>query len=296
MSARSQVLGRGQRDGGVPPDQLVLRPINGPSALGGGRRRSLELLILLAVTDFKKAYFGTALGYLWSIARPLMLFGVLLAVFTQIFRIGSQVPNYPVLLLFNIVLFGFFSEATMTAVQSLVNQEAVVRKTQFPRLVIPLAVVLTTLFNLGLNLIVVFVFILAWGITPAWTWLLFPVILLALFVITTAVSMIVSALYPRFRDTAIIWSVAATVLFYATPVLYPLEIVPETLRDILQINPLAPLFELARTWIIDPTAPGPVEAAGGFARLLPAITIYVAICVLAVWTFNREAPRIAEQL
>jgi ABC-2 type transport system permease protein len=217
-------------------------------------------------------------------------------VFTQIFRIGSQVPNYPVLLLFNIVLFGFFSEATMTAVQSLVNQEAVVRKTQFPRLVIPLAVVLTTLFNLGLNLIVVFVFILAWGITPTWTWLLFPVILLALFVITTAVSMIVSALYPRFRDTAIIWSVAATVLFYATPVLYPLEIVPETLRDILQINPLAPLFELARTWIIDPTAPGPVEAAGGFARLLPAITIYVAICVLAVWTFNREAPRIAEQL
>jgi ABC-2 type transport system permease protein len=296
VSASSQVLGRGERDSGVPPDQLVLRPINGPSALGGGRRRSLELLILLAVTDFKKAYFGTALGYLWSIARPLILFGVLLAVFTQIFRIGSQVPNYPVLLLFNIVLFGFFSEATMTAVQSLVNQEAVVRKTQFPRLVIPLAVVLTTLFNLGLNLIVVFVFILAWGITPAWTWLLFPVILLALFVITTAVSMIVSALYPRFRDTAIIWSVAATVLFYATPVLYPLEIVPETLRDILQINPLAPLFELARTWIIDPTAPGPVEAAGGFARLLPAITIYVAICVLAVWTFNREAPRIAEQL
>jgi ABC-2 type transport system permease protein len=278
------------------PEDGALRPINGPSALGGGWRRSFELLTLLAVTDFKKAYFGTALGYLWSITRPLMLFGVLLAVFTQVFRIGSQVPNYPVLLLFNIVLFGFFSEATTTAVQSLVGQESVIRKTQFPRLVIPLAVVLTTLFNLGLNLIVVFVFILAWGITPTWTWLLFPVILLLLFVVTTAVSMIVSALYPRFRDTAIIWSVAATVLFYATPVLYPLEVVPETLQDFLEINPLAPLFELARTWIIDPTAPGPVEVAGGFERLLPAIAIYIAICVLAVWTFSREAPRIAEQL
>jgi ABC-2 type transport system permease protein len=278
------------------PEDGALRPINGPSALGGGWRRSFELLTLLAVTDFKKAYFGTALGYLWSITRPLMLFGVLLAVFTQVFRIGSQVPNYPVLLLFNIVLFGFFSEATTTAVQSLVGQESVIRKTQFPRLVIPLAVVLTTLFNLGLNLIVVFVFILAWGITPTWTWLLFPVILLLLFIVTTAVSMIVSALYPRFRDTAIIWSVAATVLFYATPVLYPLEVVPETLQDFLEINPLAPLFELARTWIIDPTAPGPVEVAGGFERLLPAIAIYIAICVLAVWTFSREAPRIAEQL
>jgi ABC-2 type transport system permease protein len=280
-------------------EDVILRPIPGPSALGGGRRRTLELLLILAVTDFKKSYFGTALGYLWSLARPLMLFGVLLAVFTQVFRIGSQVPDYPVLLLFNIVLFGFFQEATLAAVNSLVSQEAVIRKTQFPRLVIPLAVVLTTLFNLALNLVVVFIFILAWGVDPTWTWLLFPVIFGLLFLFTTAVSMIVSSLYPRFRDTLIIWSVGATVLFYATPVLYPLEVVErtsQTLHDILLINPLAPLFELARTWVIDPSAPGPVDAAGGFAQLLPAIGIYLAVCVLAVWSFNREAPRIAEQL
>jgi ABC-2 type transport system permease protein len=196
----------------------------------------------------------------------------------------------------NVVLFGFFSEATTTAVTSIVGQESVVRKTQFPRLVIPLAVVLTTLFNLGLNLVVVFVFILAWGIVPEWTWLAFPVVLVALLILTTAVSMIVSSLYPRFRDIAIIWSVAATVLFYATPVLYPLEVVPETLRDVIQLNPLAPLFELARVWVIDPTAPGPAAVAGGYLHLLPAVVIYVAICVVAVWTFRREAPRIAEQL
>ena len=274
----------------------ALRPVRGPSALGGGRRRSWELLGLIAVNDFKKTYFGTALGYLWSLARPLMLFGVLLAVFTQIFRIGSEVPDYPVLLLFNIVLFGFFQEATITAVTSIVTREAIIRKTQFPRLVIPLAVVATTLFNLALNLIVVFAFILAWGIEPRWSWLGFPLILLALFVITTAVSMIVSSLYPRFRDTLIIWTVAATVLFYGTPVLYPMEIVPEAMRDVLQVNPLAPLFELARLWVIDPTAPGPIDAAGGFVHLLPAILIYAAVCVLSVWLFRREAPRIAERL
>jgi ABC-2 type transport system permease protein len=274
----------------------ALREVRGPSALGGGWRRSLDLLSLIAVTDFRRAYFGTALGYLWSLARPLILFGVLLAVFTQVFRIGSEVPNYPVLLLFNIVLFSFFQEATLTAVQSIVNQESVVRKTQFPRLVIPVAVVLTALFNLGLNLVVVFVFILAWGIEPQWTWLLFPVVLVLLLVITTAVSMIVSSLFPRFRDTAIIWSVAATTLFYATPVLYPPEIVPSALQDIIQINPLAPIFELGRMWIIDPTAPSPTEIAGGAAGLLPAMALYVLICVLAAWLFNREAPRIAEQL
>lgn len=276
--------------------EVELRDVRGPSALGGGWRRSLDLLLLISVTEFKKTYFGTALGYLWSIARPLMLFGVLLAVFTQIFRIGSQVPNYPVLLLFNIVLFGFFSEATVTAVTSIVSQEGVVRKTQFPRAVIPVAVVLTSLINLGLNLVVVFIFILAWGIDPTWTWLLFPIILALLFVVTTAVSMIVSSLYPRFRDTALIWGVISTVLFYATPVLYTLEVVPAKFQDFLLLNPLTPLFELARKWVIDPSADGPVASAGGWDGLIAPICIYAAICVLGMWILNREAPRIAEEL
>jgi ABC-2 type transport system permease protein len=273
-----------------------LEDVPGPSAVGGGWRRALELLYLLAVTDFKQHYFGTVFGYLWSIARPLLLFGVLLAVFTQVFRIGSEVPNYPVLLLFNIVLFSFFQEATTIAVTSIVVQEGIVRKTQFPRLVIPLSVVLTSLFNLGLNLLVVFVFILAYGVAPAWTWLLLPLLVVPLIVITTAVAMIVSSLYPRFRDMAIIWSVLATVLFYATPVLYPIEKVPGGLRDLFLLNPLAPLLELARKWIVDPSARGPADLAGGALHLLPAVAIFAATCVLGAWLFQREAPRIAEEL
>jgi ABC-2 type transport system permease protein len=277
-------------------ESLELRDVRGPSALGGGWRRALELLYLIAITDFKRTYLGTVLGYVWSLARPLMLFGVLLAVFTQVFRIGSQVPHYPVLLLLNIVLFGFFSEATNTAVMSIVGQESVVRKTQFPRLVIPAAVVLTSLFNLALNLVVVFAFLLAFGVGPMWTWLLFPVLLAVLVIFTTAVSMMVASLNPRFRDVAIIWTVVSTVLFYATPVLYPINVVPETLRNVITLNPLTPLFELVRVWIVDPDAPGPVSAAGGVVPLLAPIAIFVAVCALAVWIFNREAPRIAEEL
>ena len=272
-----------------------LRRVPGPSALGGGWRRFGELLLLISVIEFKKSYFGTALGYLWSLVRPLMLFGVLLAVFTQVFRIGSQVENYPVLLLLNIVLIGFFQEATVGAVTSVLAKEGIVRKTQFPRLVIPLAVVLTAFFNLGLNLVAVFVFILAFGVDPTWTWLLFPLPVIALFLITTAVAMLVSSLYVRFRDTANIWTVAVTVLFYGTPVLYPIEIVPETLRNFILINPLTPIFEQTRKWVIDPNAAG-ATAAGPDVYLALAIAIYLVTCLLAVRVFRREAPRIAEEL
>lgn len=274
----------------------VLRHVPGPAALGGDRRRMLELLYILAVNDFKRTYFGTVLGYAWSLARPLILFAVLLAVFTQVFRLGSEVPNYPVLLLFNIVLFGFFQEATGTAVTAVLGQESLVRKTQFPRIIIPFSVVLTSLFNLALNLVVVLIFLLAFGVTPMWTWLLFPLVLLALLLLTTAVSTIVSSLYPRFRDIAIIWSVTSTVLFYATPILYPADRIPSALRDVIMLNPLSPLFAASRKWFIDPTAPGPVDLVGsGWLLLVPA-AIFVGICVLAVWVLDREAPRIAEEL
>ncbi|HSO98727.1 MAG TPA: ABC transporter permease [Solirubrobacteraceae bacterium] len=281
----------------VEATEHELRDVPGPSALGGGWQRSLELLYLIAVTEFKKTYFGTVLGYLWSLARPLLLFAVLVTVFTKILRLDT-VPHYPVLLLMNIVLFGFFQEATMIAVGSVVGQEAIVRKTQFPRLVIPLAVVMTALFNLMLNLVVVVIFLLAYGVTPVWTWLLAPVILLMLIVLTTAVSMIVSSLYPRYRDVAIIWTVFSTVLFYATPIMYAIDRLAghHTLRQIILINPLAPIFELARKWIIQPSAPGPVEAAGSWLVALAPVVIYLAICAFAVWIFRREAPRIAEAL
>ena len=273
-----------------------LRDVRGPGALGGDRRRTLDLLYLIAATEFKRAYFGTFLGYLWTLARPLMLFGVMLAVFTQAFKLGGDVEHYPVLLLLNIVLFGLFSESTNQAVTSVVANEGIVRKTQFPRLVIPLAVVLTALFNLGLNLIVVVVFLLAFGVDPMWTWLLLPVLVLMITVFATAISMIVSSLYPRYRDVAIIWSVTSTALFYATPVLYPLEVITPKMREIISLNPLAPIFELAHRWIINADAPTVAQLTGGSARVLIPVGIYVAICVIAVLTFNRQAPKIAEAL
>lgn len=278
------------------PEAPELREVRGPSALGGGWRRSWDLLYLIATTEFKRTYFGTVFGYLWSLGRPLLLFGVLLAVFTQAFHLGNHVAHYPVLLLMNIVLFGFFQESTTTAVPSIVAQESIVRKTQFPRLVIPVAVVLTSIFNLVLNLVVTFVFIAAFGVSPRWSWLLIIVVIVLLFVLSTAVAMLLSSLFPRFRDLGIIWSVFATALFYGTPVLYTLERVSPTMRHVVALNPLAPILELARRWVIDPHAPSLANAAGGSLRLIVPVAIYIGVCVAAVLVFHREAPRIAEAL
>jgi len=281
--------------------EIPLQQVNGPSALGGGPRRFFDLLWLMSVTEFKRVYFGTVLGYLWSLIRPLLLFGVLLFVFTKVFRVGSEkVEHYAVMLLLGIVLFTFFQEATTNAVTSVVAQEGVVRKTQFPRLVIPLSTVLTAMMNLSLNLIVVLAFVFAFGVDPTWTWLLFPLALVALLTFTAAVGMALSVLYVRFRDVAIIWAVVAQVLLYLTPILYPINAFEEenqTYEHLLMCNPLSVIFTQIRIWILhEADAPSVLHAAGGWAGLIPATVIFFGVIAFGAWIFKREAPRVAEAL
>jgi len=282
----------------APPQTLELREVRGPSATGGGGRRFFDLLLLISTTEFKKSFHGTAFGYLWSLIRPLMLFAVLLVVFTKIIRFQGEVLHYPELLLLNVVLFGFFQEATGGAVGSVLANEGIVRKTQFPRLVIPISSVVVAFFTLLLNLVAVFIFILLSGIDPMWTWLLLPVVLLPLVLLSSGLSLLLSALNVRFRDVALIWTVLSTVLLYSSPVIYPitLQALPETVRNILLVNPITLILEQARCWIIEPTAPTAVEAAGGWVHVIPATLIFIGSCLLGAWVFKREAPKIAERL
>jgi ABC-2 type transport system permease protein len=251
---------------------------------------------VISTTDFKLTYFGSVLGYLWSLLRPLMLFGVLYLIFSKVFRIGSGIKDYPVLLLLNIVLFGFFTESTQNAVQSVVRRENLVRKTHFPRIVIPLSTVLTSAFNLLMNLFAVFLFLLVYGITPRLSWLLFPLILVLLIAFAAGTSLVLSALYPRYRDVEPIWAVLSTILFYGSAVLFPIELVPEGWRALVLANPLASLLQVSRIAVIDPSAPTVAGAAGSPAIWLASSSVFVAVCAFGVWFFNREAPRIAEEL
>lgn len=269
---------------------------DGPSAFSADWRRLSSLSWLLARTKFRIAYFNSVLGPLWSVMRPLMLFAVLYVVFTQIVDFGADIPNYPVLLLLNMVLFSFFTEATGQAVGSLVENEGLVRKMHFPRAAIPFSTVLTSCLNLGVNLVVVFAFVLAYGVDPTWTWLLLPFILAPLILFATGVGMLLSALYVRYRDISPIWSVASTMLFYGTPVLYVVDTAPEQFQRYLLFNPIAALLEQARHWIVDPSAPGTFEAIGGWPWIAVPILIWIAAIALGLRVFTREAPWIAERL
>ena len=274
-----------------------LRDIRGPSALTGDARRFWRLLWHLAKTDFKLKYQGSVFGYVWSLASPLMLFAVLYLVFTEVIRFGDDVPNYASVILLNIMLFTFFSEASSRSLVSIVQREAIVRKMEFPRLVIPLSIVLASTFTLGLDLIVVIGFLLFVGQVPVTeTWLLLPVLVLWLYLFTVGMSLLLSTLYVRFRDTAQIWTVVARVMFYGSPVLFPIESFPDGWKAVLLLNPLAPLFAQSRVWMVDPSAPTFTEAMGGAIFWLYPALVLIAVLVLGIWLFDRDAPRVAEQL
>jgi ABC-2 type transport system permease protein len=272
-------------------------PIKGPSAFSGDLKRFVALTATLGVLEFKVRYFGSALGYLWQLVRPLLLFGVLYVVFTEFVKLGAGVEHFPVLLLTGIVLFTFFADATTGAVTSVLDRENLVRKIQFPRVVVPLAVVTTSVINLAMNLLAVAVFVLASGVTPRATWLLLPIPLLALVTLAVGASMLLSALYVRFRDLRPIWEVALQVLFYASPILYAVEVIGNgTIRKALMLNPIGAILQQTRHWLVGGDAASAAQVVGGGARLLVPGTIVVGTALLGLWVFNREAPRIAEEL
>ena len=276
-----------------------LRQVRGPSALGSDFKRFVSLFRTLTLTDFKLKFYGSVLGYVWQLARPLMLFGVLYYVFTHFLKFGGGVKYYPAVLLTNIVIYSFFAEAVSTSVDSVVRNEPLVRKVEFPRMVIPAAAVATAFLNLLLNLIAVLIFIVIFqDVRPHWEWLEFPIVLLFAVILSSGVAMLVSCLFVRYRDIKPITDVVLQILFYATPIFYAAErIKPESLQHIVMtFNPLAPIIQGARHSLIDPTAPTAAQAAGGTLNLLIAMGIIVGIFGLGFWIFNREAPRIAEEL
>jgi ABC-2 type transport system permease protein len=273
------------------------RPIRGPSALDGDLRRFVHLTRTLAVSDFRLRFFGSALGYFWQLMRPLLLFGVLYVVFTQAIKLGARVNYFPAVLLTSIVHYTFFGEATSNAVTAVVDREQLVRKIQFPRLVIPTTAVVTSTFNLALNFLVILVFALASGVRPHWQWIEVPFILLVLFGLAMGVAALLSALYVRARDVKPIWDVVLQILLYGSPVIYAIETIDSrTAQQIIMLNPLASILQQMRHALIDPTAPSAATAAGGWQWLLIPAGITVGLVVLGFWYFNREAPRIAEEL
>jgi ABC-2 type transport system permease protein len=284
---------------------------HGPSAFGGGIRRFAELTLTLARTDFKLRFFGSVLGYLWSLMRPLMFFGVLYLVFTNVFRMGAGIPHYAVYLLGSIVMWNYFIEVTSGCVPALVNRETMLRKVRFPRMVIPLAVSLTAVFNLAMNFIAVFVLALANGVGPRLSWLELIPLVVAWIIFASGVGMLLSASYVRYRDVQPIWDVLSQILFYGSPIIYIVAYFNRLgLAKLAMLSPIAALNTQMGHALIGniPLSgqaainygrfafPSAATAAGGVMPLLAPAAIVLAIFALGYTVFIREAPLVAEHL
>jgi ABC-2 type transport system permease protein len=280
------------------------RPIRGPRALTNDWSRFWHLTYNIARNEFKLRFFGSVLGYLWQLMRPLLLFGVLYIFFTKVAQVNSShapgQAHYGAQLLGSIVLFTFFGEATTGAVRSVVDRENLVRKIQFPRMVIPLSVVLLATFNLVLNLVVVLGFAVVEGVRPTLSWLELPLIVGALAIFATGIAMLLSALFVRLRDIQPIWEVISQILFYCSPVIISVDTVREkvsaTLFHVYMLNPLAAIFQQFRHAIITHGAISTGQALGGWAALVEPLAIVVGMFALGFWVFNRAAPLVAENL
>ncbi|HEU4656034.1 MAG TPA: ABC transporter permease [Capillimicrobium sp.] len=281
-------------------DAALGRQIKGPSAVGTDPRRFWHLTRALAVTEFKLRFFGSVLGYAWQVMRPLLLFGVLYVLFTEVVKLDTDAPLYGVALLLGLVLYQFLSEASGTAVTSVVDRENLVRKIEFPRLAVPLSVVLTALFNLALNLGVVLVFLLASGGSIRIAWLELIPLIAVLAVLASGLAMLLSALYVRARDVKPIWDVVLQVMFYGSPIFYTVESVkaeaPDWLVTLLMCNPFAAILQQARHAFVSPDYDTAAAAIGGAAWLLVPLAIVVAVFALGYAVFRRAAPRLAEDL
>lgn len=282
-----------------PPDGM--RRVLGPTALGDDPQRLFRLAWTLATTDFKLKFFGSFLGYLWQLMNPLLLFGVLFVVFSFALNLDQGVRYYPVALLLGIVLFSFLSEATNSAVRSLMTRETLVRKIDFPRLAVPMAAVLTSTFNLLLNLVPVVVFLLASGATPRASWLLFVVAVATLILFAFGMSMILSVSFVRFRDIEPIWSVVLQVMFYASGVFFTVDTIAgqkhgQLLVDIFFCNPFAAILAFARHTLVDESWTSPSQALSNDWLLLIPFGLVVASLIGGYLLFRALAPKVAEDL
>lgn len=260
-------------------------------------KQNRALLSELVRTDFKLRYQGSVLGYAWSLLRPLFLFIILYVVFTQFIKLGDGVPHYPVYLLLGIVLWQFFADMTNQSLASIVGRGDLIRKIRIPRWMIVLTSSVSALINLGLNLVVVSIFLFINQVDIRASMLWFPFVLVEIYIFALGLSLLLSAAYVKYRDLSFIWEVLMQAGFYLTPIIYPLSVITNvSFQKMLLLNPMAQAIQDARNVAVTSEALTIAEVYGsGIIRLIPFM-ISIVILFLGILYFKKESKYFAENL
>jgi ABC-2 type transport system permease protein len=217
------------------------------------------------------------------------MFTILNFVFSSIFNFrNSGTPLYPLELLTALLMFQFFSEGTMTGMTSLVSKAQLVTKIYVPRWTIVLGSTMNALFIFGVNLSILAVFFIIYGKMPSLVGIFMFILYSALlYILILAFSFFTAPFFVRFRDLGNIWEVLLSILMYASPIIYPITMMPENIRQIMLLNPFAFIVHFAKQGLISNT----FTSFGHFILLFSGVTIAV---VLAFLSFRKYEKRVAE--
>lgn len=260
-------------------------------------KQNRALLAELVRTDFKLRYQGSVLGYTWSLLKPLLMFAILYTVFTQFLKFGADIPHYPVYLLLGIVMWNFFAETTGQSLVSVVARGDLIRKIRIPRWIIVFSASISALINLGLNLIIVGVFLFINNVDLTWSILLLPLSLLQIYVLALGLGFYLSASYVKYRDIGSIWEVVTQAGFYLTPIIYPLSQIPDPLfQKLLLLNPMAQAIQDGRYNVVTPHAVTTWGLINDTKISLVPILLVAVIALLGVLYFKKQSRHFAENL
>jgi ABC-2 type transport system permease protein len=251
-------------------------------------KHQLETIWVLAKTDIKLRYQDSLLGMLWVFLKPLGLFLVLNFVFSAFF---NRDPDYPIRLLTGIMLWSLFSDATMKGMTSLVNKANILKKVFMPKWQVVVSAVLHSGIVFLINLIVLFLFFFFYyKVYPQpLNMLIFFFIVLEIYLMSLVFSFLTATIFVRLRDLDQIWELLLQILFFATPIIYPIEIIPDQYRKIILLNPLTHILQRARAVLID-------QASINFTIELIFMAVLSVLLIVSIFVFRRGSRLMIENM
>jgi len=256
-----------------------------------------SILSAMVRSDFKLRYQNSILGYLWSLLRPLLLSVILYVVFVKFLRISGSILHYASYLLLGIMCWTFFIEITMGGVSAVVAKGDLIRKIAIPRYLTVVSTSASALINFVLNFIVLIGIMLITGVEVQ-TKLLFlvPLLLIELYALSIAIAFILSAAFVKYRDISFIWEVFTQMLFYLTPIIYPVSLVLEKypVGKYIMLNPLAQIIQELRYILVTPQSQTAWQVLGWFS-LVPILSVPI-VSIVAIKYFRSESKSFAENV
>lgn len=206
-----------------------------------------DLLYILIWRNIKVRYKQTLIGLAWAVISPIFTMTIYTIIFSLIARIPSENVPYPIFVYLGLIYWNYFASALNGANGSLVESQAIIKKIYFPLLIVPLATTVTPLIDFFLAFIIMFGLMVYFNFMPDFIGILFvPLLLFIAFASATGIGLIVASINAKYRDVQYILGFFIQVLFYATPIIYPLSIVPERFRWLIFLNPMAGVITVAK--------------------------------------------------